>query len=106
LAKKYFGTIQRKRFPQENMGMWHFVYILKNQQGIQYIGHTQDLNARLREHNEGRVDATKQRRPWHFAWFCAYQEKKAAIAFEKHVKTGSGSAFRFRHFVPKEKSRA
>ena len=82
--------------------MWSYVYILKNQKGEQYIGHTSDLNARLREHNEGSVDATKNKKPWHIEWFCGYLDEKKAIAFEKHMKTGSGSAFRFRHFASKE----
>ena len=30
--------------------MWYYVYILKNQAGKQYVGHTADLNVRLKEH--------------------------------------------------------
>ncbi len=82
--------------------MWHFVYILKSENGDQYVGHTEDLNERLKEHNEGSVIATKNKRPWKVEWFCGFREKKRAIAFEKHLKTGSGSAFRFKHFLPKK----
>ena len=82
--------------------MWHYVYILKNQRGEQYVGHTSDINDRLKEHNEGSVAATKEKRPWHIEWFCCYRDEKKAIAFEKHMKTGSGSAFRFKHFASKE----
>ena len=81
--------------------MWHFVYILRNQWEQQYVGHTHHLERRLQDHNEGSVHATKEKRPWRVEWYCAFREEKAAIAFEKHLKTGSGSAFRFRHFVPK-----
>ncbi|MBI3336366.1 GIY-YIG nuclease family protein [Candidatus Peregrinibacteria bacterium] len=84
--------------------MWHFVYILKNKNGDQYVGHTSDINDRLKEHNEGSVDATKSKRPWHVEWFCGFRDEKKAIAFEKHMKTGSGSAFRFKHFARKNMS--
>jgi putative endonuclease len=80
--------------------MWHFVYILQNTKGDQYVGYTSNLNARLNEHNDGSVDATKHKRPWRIQWFCGFRDKKQAIAFEKHMKTGSGSAFRYKHFVP------
>ncbi len=82
--------------------MWHFVYILQNQNGDQYVGHTSDLNDRLVQHNEGSVLSTKHKRPWHIEWFFAFRDEKNAIAFEKHMKAGSGSAFRFKHFVPKK----
>lgn len=81
--------------------MWHFVYILKNKNGDQYVGHASDLDNRLKEHNEGSVIATKHKKPWRIEWFCAFYDEKKAIAFEKHMKTGSGSAFRFKHFADK-----
>ncbi len=80
--------------------MWHFVYILRNAMGQQYVGHTTNLNARLKDHNEGKVSATKNKHPWDIEWFCAFKNWHKAIAFERHLKTGSGSAFRFRHFAP------
>jgi putative endonuclease len=82
--------------------MWYFVYILKNRNGDQYVGHTINLNDRLKEHNEGSVIATKHKKPWQIEWFCGFHDEKQAIAFEKHMKTGSGSAFRFKHFSPKK----
>ena len=82
--------------------MWYYVYILKNKNGEQYVGHTSDLNDRLKEHNEGSVAATKNKRPWHIEWFCGFHNEKRAIAFEKHMKTGSGSAFRFKHFATRD----
>jgi predicted GIY-YIG superfamily endonuclease len=79
--------------------MAHFTYILKNNYGRHYVGHTQDLNARLREHNSGTVIATKKGRPWHIEWFCCFREAKNAIAFEKYLKSGSGVTFRQRHLI-------
>jgi len=84
--------------------MWHYVYILRNASGKQYVGYTKVLNTRLRDHNEGDVLSTNKGRPWRIEWFCAFGTEVEAIAFEKHMKSGSGSAFRFRHFAPKSAS--
>ena len=81
--------------------MWHYVYILRNSQGKQYVGQTADLNSRLEEHNSGCVIATKNLRPWHMEWFCAFKNKAAAIKFEKYLKSGSGTSIRYRHIAPK-----
>lgn len=80
--------------------MWHYVYILENSKGKQYVGHTDDLNARLLEHNEGSVTATKNLRPWHIQWFCGFKNLQKAVAWERHLKTGSGTAIRYKHLVP------
>ena len=79
--------------------MWCFVYILKNKKGDQYVGHTLNLDDRLKEHNEGSVDATKNKKPWSIEWFCAFHDERRAIAFEKHLKTGSGSAFQLESYI-------
>ncbi|MDB4978615.1 MAG: Excinuclease subunit domain protein [Candidatus Peribacteria bacterium] len=86
----------------QTLPMWYFVYILRSSKGEQYVGYTKKLNARLRQHNEGSVIATKNKRPWGIEWFCGFKTEKQAVAFEKHLKTGSGSAIRFRHLAPKE----
>ena len=81
--------------------MWHYVYILRNAYGKQYVGQTADVDSRLTAHNEGSVTATKNLRPWHVEWFCAFADKKRAIEFEKYLKSGSGSSIRFQHIAPK-----
>jgi len=81
--------------------MTHYVYILRNELGKQYVGHTANIDSRLKEHNEGSVTATKNLRPWHIEWFCCFNDKKRAIEFEKYLKSGSGSSIRFRHIAPK-----
>ncbi|HCI03744.1 MAG: GIY-YIG nuclease family protein [Candidatus Pacebacteria bacterium] len=79
--------------------MAHFVYLLSNKYGKQYVGHTEDINARLIEHNEGSVKATKNLRPWEVEWFCGFRNKSIAIRFEKYLKSGSGRSFRDRHLI-------
>jgi len=42
-----------------------FVYVLKSDRtGKRYIGHTNDLERRLKEHNTGHVKSTKAGLPW------------------------------------------
>lgn len=81
--------------------MWYFVYILENNKNDQYVGHSDNLNRRLKQHNTGYVSATTDGKPWHIVWFCAFRNKKEAIVFEKYLKSGSGTMFRYRHLVKK-----
>lgn len=81
--------------------MWHFVYILQNQNGNQYVGHSHNLETRLQQHNHGDVPATTDGKPWQIAWFCAFRSNNEAIKFERYLKSGSGGTFRFRHLVSK-----
>lgn len=80
--------------------MWFYVYILESEKGHQYVGHTENLDARLKEHNEGSVVSTENKRPWHIQWFCGFKTLEESIAWEKHLKTGSGTAIRYKHLVP------
>lgn len=42
-----------------------FVYIIRStMNGLEYVGMTANLDARLREHNAGRVRSTRSKRPW------------------------------------------
>lgn len=80
--------------------MAHYVYLLKNKHGKQYVGQTENINSRLNQHNEGSVTATKSRKPWQIEWFCGFRSKRQAIIFEKYLKSGSGRVFRNRHITP------
>ena len=86
--------------------MRHFVYVLANEHGHHYVGHTQDLNLRLKEHNSGTVPSTKKGRPWHIQWFCCFCTPEEAIAFERYLKSGSGVMFRQRHLQDTSLSRS
>jgi len=74
--------------------MLFYTYVLKSEQDNKlYIGWTNDLQNRLKEHNAGRVTATKNRRPLALEYFEACKDKKKAIAREKYFKTGFGRNF-------------
>ena len=72
--------------------MW-YVYILRsNKDGLFYVGSTNDLKRRITDHNTGKVDATRPRRPLILEAYIAVKDKTKGIALEQYFKTGSGRA--------------
>lgn len=80
--------------------MWHFVYILENQKGYQYIGLTNDLEDRLSRHNRGEISSTGKYKPWKMVNYTAFPTRKQAADFEIYLKSGSGTSFRYKHLAP------
>ncbi len=78
--------------------MWH-VYILLCANGDYYKGCTSDLDKRLMEHQNGKVDSTKDYLPIRLITYISFQDKSKAYAFEKYLKSGSGRAFSKKHLV-------
>jgi putative endonuclease len=66
--------------------MSFFVYILQNYEGRFYIGHTNDLIARLRRHNEGAVFWTKSRGPWKPVYSREFKTRSEAMMEELRLK--------------------
>ena len=58
-----------------------------------YIGWTNDLQKRIKSHNDGNVDSTKNRRPLELIYVEAGRVKEKAIKREKYFKTGFGRKF-------------
>src|SRR6056297_4000349 len=78
---------------------FHFVYILKCDDGYYYTGCTKDLDDRLSRHHRGSVPATKDRRPVTLISYLAFSDKYKDFAYEKYLKTGSGKAVMLKRFV-------
>jgi predicted GIY-YIG superfamily endonuclease len=76
-----------------------FVYIFKCRDGSFYTGCTNDIDARLARHLQGYVEYTKTRLPVELVFYCTFKNKEDAFAFEKYLKSGSGIAFRNKHFI-------
>ncbi|MBI4039615.1 GIY-YIG nuclease family protein [Candidatus Daviesbacteria bacterium] len=69
----------------------HYIYILKSlKDGKYYTGFSSDLRNRLKDHNSGNVQSTKNRRPLELIYYEAYKEKSQAIKREKFLKTTKG----------------
>ena len=83
-----------RRFAQSDDRTNHFImfyiYFLKLSNGDIYKGFTEDLKRRLEEHNQGRVNSTKNYRPLILIGYEAYKLKSDAIRREKFLKTTEG----------------
>lgn len=71
-----------------------YTYILKSlKDGKLYVGWTNNLRSRVGEHIDGKVIATKHRRPLVLVYYEACRSKEKAIKREKYFKTGYGRRF-------------
>lgn len=66
----------------------YFVYIMECQDGTYYTGYTNDLEKRLREHNESKRGAryTRAKRPVKLVWKKEYRYSKYAMSTEHKIK--------------------
>ena len=66
----------------------YFVYIVECQDGTYYTGYTNDLEKRLREHNDGKRGAryTRGKRPVRLVWEKEYGYLKSACKTERIIK--------------------
>ena len=64
-----------------------FVYILEAIDTKRYyIGQTENLDERLKKHNEGKNLSTKHYLPWRLKWYRAYDTRSEAIRVERKLK--------------------
>ena len=76
-----------------------YIYLLKCNDGSIYTGCTQDLEARIQRHQKGYITYTKDKLPVSLEFYCAFNDSHKAYEFEGYLKTGSGMAFRNKHFI-------
>ena len=70
------------------------VYVLSSEKDSSwYIGHTTDLDKRLKEHNTGRTRTTSRKMPWKIIYYEVSFNKADAIAREKYLKSGMGRRY-------------
>jgi len=67
-----------------------YVYVLKNGKGRLYVGHTNNLERRITEHNTGLSPYTKNRGPWELAYSESFDTRGEAMKREKFLKSGKG----------------
>ncbi|MEA2020143.1 MAG: GIY-YIG nuclease family protein [Patescibacteria group bacterium] len=73
--------------------MFYVYVLLSEKDGKRYIGYTEDLRKRVKEHNSGKVKSTRHRRPLHLIYYEACLNKKDAKAREKYLKGAWGYKF-------------
>jgi predicted GIY-YIG superfamily endonuclease len=73
----------------------YYVYLIESvsTEDQRYVGMTDDLRQRLREHNAGESSHTSRFRPWKLATYIAFTDRAKAEASERYLKSGSGHAF-------------
>lgn len=77
-----------------------YVYILQSKKdGSTYVGSTQNVQKRLKEHNDGKAAYSESKRPYILKWCGVFPNKLRALAFEKYLKQGSGFAFARKHLL-------
>ncbi|MEK6691560.1 MAG: GIY-YIG nuclease family protein [Nitrospirota bacterium] len=73
--------------------MFYYVYVLKSIKDSKlYIGYTEDLKKRIKEHWGGKVLSTKTRMPVELVFYEAYRNKYDALRREKYLKTSKGKS--------------
>ena len=64
-----------------------FVYILEAAESKRYyIGQTENLDGRVKNHNEGRNLSTKAYVPWQLKWWKEFETRSKAIIVERKLK--------------------
>ncbi|OGF82156.1 endonuclease [Candidatus Giovannonibacteria bacterium RIFCSPLOWO2_01_FULL_44_16] len=73
--------------------MYHVYAIQSFIDGRIYVGMTQNVNQRTKEHNDGRVFSTKGYRPWKLIYTETQSTRPQARVREKQLKSGYGKEF-------------
>jgi putative endonuclease len=73
--------------------MYYNYILLSLKDGEWYTGAASDLKARLREHEQGQVVATRFRRPMRLIYYEACLEAADAYRRERYLKTGRGKRY-------------
>jgi putative endonuclease len=67
--------------------MGYYVYVLRSEKdGSFYIGHTADLEERLKRHNERRSRYTRNKVPWKLIYQKGFNTRTEAIKREREIK--------------------
>ena len=74
--------------------MFYYTYVLRSlKDGNLYVGWTNDLKSRFKEHNSGKVTTTKSRIPLELVYYEACLNKSGAVGREKQLKSGFGRSY-------------
>jgi len=76
------------------MNEFYYTYVLYSQKDEKfYTGYTSNLKRRFEEHNQGRVESTKNRRPLLLIYYEACLNQQDATHREKYLKSFHGKMF-------------
>ena len=66
------------------------VYVLKSREGKYYIGHTNNLERRLKQHKSGDSTWTRKYKDWELTYVEEYSTRAQAMKREKQIKSYKG----------------
>jgi putative endonuclease len=73
---------------------YYYVYVLLSEvDGQFYTGYTEDLNARLKKHNNGLVKSTTNRKPLKLTYWEGCFNQQDVTRREKYLKSGNGKIY-------------
>lgn len=72
------------------MKFWYTYVLLSQKDGKFYIGSTNDINRRVKEHQDGNNTSTSKRLPVELVYYEAHLSKTDALRREKYYKTTKG----------------
>ena len=68
-----------------------FIYVLKSKISEHYYtGQTDDIEKRLKLHNNGMVGSSKKYKPWELIYREIFNSRKQAVQREKYLKSHAG----------------
>ena len=71
-----------------------YTYVLESKKdGKKYVGYTKNLKSRFEQHQKGKVESTKDRRPLTLIYYEACLTEEDALKREKYLKTYRGKQF-------------
>lgn len=80
--------------------MKYFVYAIRSEVDKRiYVGFSEDVQKRLKEHNSGKTKSTKGYRPWNLIFMIECESRQEAREKEKYYKSGIGKET-LKHLVP------
>jgi putative endonuclease len=80
--------------------MKYFVYAIKSEtDGRIYVGFSENVQNRVKEHNSGKTKSTKGYRPWKLFFTEECKTRIEARKLEKYYKGGSGKE-KLKNMVP------
>jgi len=69
----------------------YYVYVIRSvSHNNRYIGNTDNVLKRVKEHNAGKCRYTSGRQPWKLIYHEQYQTRMEAMKREKFLKSGQG----------------
>ena len=72
----------------------YFTYVVKSKEGLHYTGMTEDLEQRLKQHNDKILSFwTKRGTDWKLIYSEEFDDKLSALKREKWLKSGVGRDF-------------